>query len=85
MTAHENSRRHPRTTPSEAEGESGDREARRQADEGVVRRPDGGDGGDGGDGEADAGGHEAKRQRPGIGREEQDRPHGAKPSAGRTR
>lgn len=78
MTAHENSRRHPRTTPSEAEGESGDREARRQADEAVVRRPDGGDG------EADAGGHEAKRQRPGIGREEQDRPHRPKPSVGRT-
>ncbi|MFF3215796.1 hypothetical protein ACFYYB_34890 [Streptomyces sp. NPDC002886] len=73
MTAHENSRSHPRTTPSEAEGESGDREARRQADEAVVRRPSGGDG------EADANGHEAKRQRPGIGREEQDSPHGSKP------
>ncbi|MFD6886754.1 hypothetical protein [Streptomyces sp. NPDC059957] len=82
MTAHESSRSHPRTTPSEAEGESGDREARRQADEAVVGRPDGGDGGDG---EADAGGHGAKRQRPGIGREEQDRPHGPKLSAGRTR
>lgn len=77
MTAHENPRHHPRTTPSEAEGESGDREARRQADEAVVRRPDGGGG------EADADGHEAKRQRPGIGREEQARPHGPKPSAGR--
>lgn len=79
MTAHESSRSHPRTTPSEAEGESADREARRQADEAVVRRPDGGDG------EADAGGHGAKRQRPGLGREEQDSPHGPKPSAGRTR
>ncbi|MER5763920.1 hypothetical protein [Streptomyces sp. NPDC002082] len=70
MTAHENSRHHPRTTPSEAEGESGDREARRQADEAVVRRPGGAEG------EAGGGGHEAKRQRPGVGREEQDRPHG---------
>ncbi|MCX5610078.1 MULTISPECIES: hypothetical protein [unclassified Streptomyces] len=66
MTAHEKSRRHPRTTPSEAVGESGDREARQQADDAVVRRS--------GDGEADAGGHAAKRQRPGIGREEQARP-----------
>ncbi|CAM5279275.1 hypothetical protein SAVIM338S_00111 [Streptomyces avidinii] len=70
MTAHEDSQSHPRTTPSEAEGESGDREARRQADEAVVRP-------DGDDGEADAGGHGAKRQRPGVGREEQDRPHGS--------
>ncbi|MFF1414560.1 hypothetical protein ACFVX6_33090 [Streptomyces sp. NPDC058289] len=79
MTTDENSRRHPRTTPSEAEGESGDREARRQADEAVVRRPVGGDDA------ADAGGHEAKRKRPGIGREEQDRPHDPKPSADRDR
>ncbi|MFI5762413.1 MULTISPECIES: hypothetical protein [unclassified Streptomyces] len=78
MTAHEHSRRHARTTPSEAEGESGDREARRQADEAVVPRPEGGDG------EADAAGHESKQQSPGIGREEQDRPHDPKPSAGRT-
>ncbi|MFE4257912.1 hypothetical protein [Streptomyces sp. NPDC056883] len=66
MTAHENSRHHPRTTPSEADGEAGDREARRQADEAVVRRPDGGEA------EADGGGHEAKRQRPGIGRIERE-------------
>lgn len=76
MTAHENPRRHPRTTPSEAQGESGDREARRQADEAVVRRSDAGGG------EADADGHEAKQQRAGIGREEQDRPYGPEPSAG---
>ncbi|WP_411104088.1 hypothetical protein [Streptomyces sp. cmx-4-9] len=55
-----------RTTPSDAEGESGDREARKQADEAVVRNP--------AEGDADAGGHSAKSQRPGIGREEQDRP-----------
>ncbi|MGR4878152.1 hypothetical protein ACIPUC_01785 [Streptomyces sp. LARHCF249] len=74
MTAHEKSRGHPRTTPSEAVGESGDREARQQADDAVVRRSGGGD--------ADAGGHAAKRRRPGIGREEQARPDpdGPRPS-----
>ncbi len=74
MTAHEKSRRHPRTTPSEAVGESGDREARQQADEAVVRGSDGDD--------TDAGGHAAKRSRPGIGREEQARPDpgGSRPS-----
>ncbi|MEU9254350.1 hypothetical protein AB0D66_21130 [Streptomyces sp. NPDC048270] len=76
MTAHDKSRRHPRTTPSEAVGESGDREARQQADEAVVPRS--------GADEADAGGHEAKRSRPGIGREEQARPDpdGSRPSGG---
>ncbi|OEJ35018.1 hypothetical protein [Streptomyces subrutilus] len=76
MTAHEKNRRHPRTTPSEAVGESGDREARQQADDAVVR-------GSGAD-DADAGGHEAKRSRPGIGREEQVEPDpdGKRPSGG---
>ncbi|MER5811690.1 hypothetical protein ABT143_26485 [Streptomyces sp. NPDC002033] len=68
MTEHEKSRNHPRTTPSQAEGESGDREARQQADDAVV--------GGSGDGDADAGGHRAKRQRPGVGREEQAEPDG---------
>ncbi|WP_328296563.1 hypothetical protein OG389_01300 [Streptomyces sp. NBC_00435] len=76
MTDHEKSRRHPRTTPSGAEGESGDREARQQADDAVVR----GSGAGAGGGDADAGGHEAKRQRPGIGREEQARPDGPRSS-----
>ncbi|WP_327732831.1 hypothetical protein OG749_02125 [Streptomyces nojiriensis] len=39
MTDHEESRQHARrTTPSEAVGESGDREARQQADDAVVQR-----------------------------------------------
>ncbi|KOU23347.1 hypothetical protein ADK52_17825 [Streptomyces sp. WM6372] len=63
MADHEKSGRHPRTTPSEAVGESGDREARRQADDAVVRGRT--------EDDADAGGHRAKRHRPGIGREEQ--------------
>ncbi|GHI83269.1 hypothetical protein ACWGF3_17295 [Streptomyces xanthophaeus] len=79
MTDQEKSRRRPRTTPSEAVGESGDREARQQADEAVSRRS--GEGGDPGKGEArggaDAHGHAAKRQSPGIGREEQARPDDA--------
>ncbi|WP_267002341.1 hypothetical protein [Streptomyces sp. NBC_00354] len=74
MTAHEKPRGRPRTTPSEAVGESGDREAREQADDAVLRRS--------GRGDADAGGHVAKRQRPGIGREEQARPDGPRPSGG---
>ncbi|MFJ3519646.1 hypothetical protein [Streptomyces sp. NPDC090131] len=57
-----------RTTPSEAVGESGDREARQQADDAVVQRA----------GTAEdvtgAGGHRAKRHCPGIGREEQVHP-----------
>lgn len=69
MTDHEASRRHARTTPSEAVGESGDREARQQADDAVVQRSGAAEGG------ADAGGHRAKRQRPGMGREEQIQPH----------
>ncbi|MFD7262368.1 hypothetical protein [Streptomyces sp. NPDC059874] len=68
MADHEKSRRHPRTTPSEAGGESGDREARRRADDAVVRRSPPAES------DADAGGHRAKRQRPGIGREEQIHP-----------
>ncbi|MFF4104482.1 hypothetical protein [Streptomyces sp. NPDC001903] len=66
MADNERSGRRPRTTPAEAAGESGDREARRQADDAVVRgRPQE---------DADAGGHRAKRHRPGIGREEQTEP-----------
>ncbi|MEU9084054.1 hypothetical protein [Streptomyces sp. NPDC048357] len=56
------------TPPSEAIGESGDREARQAADEAVIGRT----------GDTDrrgAAGHSAKRQRPGIGREEQIRQH----------
>ncbi|MFD6229208.1 hypothetical protein ACFWFZ_20400 [Streptomyces sp. NPDC060232] len=64
-----------RTTPSQAPGESGDREARREADEAVLRGTDGGDAGE-------AGAHAAKRQQTGTGREEQVRPHppGGKPA-----
>lgn len=66
--ADQNKPRPPRTTPSEAVGESGDQEARKEADEAVVRRsPSAED-------DADAGGHSAKRQSPGLGREEQARP-----------
>ncbi|MET9604827.1 hypothetical protein ABZZ17_07130 [Streptomyces sp. NPDC006512] len=68
MTEREHEHGHPRTTPSEAVGESGDREARQEAEEAVVRRSDAGD-------TEDAGGHAAKRQRTGTGREEQTRPH----------
>ncbi|MEV6732855.1 MULTISPECIES: hypothetical protein [unclassified Streptomyces] len=74
MAGHEKARHHPRTTPSEALGESGDREARQQADDAVVRRSGRGEG----EGEADAGGHRAKRHRPGIGREEQIHPDDAR-------
>ncbi|MFD3337486.1 hypothetical protein ACFWV1_33395 [Streptomyces sp. NPDC058700] len=57
----------PRTTPSGAEGESGDAEARRQAEEATR---------DQGDSSAeDAHGSTAKRQSPGIGREEQREQH----------
>ncbi|WP_405785856.1 hypothetical protein [Streptomyces sp. NBC_01367] len=69
MTDQEKSRRHARrTTPSEAVGESGDREARQQADDAVVQRSGAAED------DADAGGHHAKRHRPGIGREEQIHP-----------
>ncbi|MFF1512313.1 hypothetical protein [Streptomyces sp. NPDC058326] len=57
----------PRTTPSGAEGESGDAEARRQAEEAVRGGPDRDD--------EEAHGSTAKRQAPGVGREEQRRPH----------
>ncbi|MGY3340229.1 hypothetical protein ACVW0K_006328 [Streptomyces filamentosus] len=75
----------PRTTPADAEGESGDEEARREADEAVSSRglPGGGRGtgerrGPAGREATDrqgAGGHAAKHQRPGVGREEQTRGH----------
>ncbi|MCY0943107.1 MULTISPECIES: hypothetical protein [Streptomyces] len=68
MADHEKAPRHPRTTPSEAVGESGDREAREQADDAVVRRSPTSEG------DEDAGGSSAKRQGPGVGREEQARP-----------
>ncbi|MEU4353008.1 hypothetical protein [Streptomyces virginiae] len=71
MTRHGKNQGRERTTPSQAPGESGDREARREADEAVLSGSDGG-----ADGEADA--HAAKRQRPGTGREEQVRPHPAR-------
>ncbi|THA86696.1 hypothetical protein [Streptomyces sp. A0592] len=66
MTRHGQSHGRRPTTPSQAPGESGDREARREADE-AVRRGGGGD-------DREAGAHTAKRQRPGTGREEQVRP-----------
>ncbi|MFD9369210.1 hypothetical protein ACFWA6_16130 [Streptomyces sp. NPDC060020] len=56
------------TPPSEAVGESGDREAREAAEEAVVGRT-------GESGRRGAAGHSAKRQSPGIGREEQIRQH----------
>ncbi|MER7950541.1 hypothetical protein ABTY59_24450 [Streptomyces sp. NPDC096079] len=62
-------RRHRRaapTTPAHAEGESGDKEAREEAEAAVTRRA----------GDTDlpgAGGHRDKRERPGVGREEQTR------------
>ncbi|MFJ5708618.1 hypothetical protein [Streptomyces sp. NPDC093105] len=75
----------PRTTPADAEGESGDEEARREADEAVSsrglsggRRETGGHQGTAGRDTTDrkgAGGHAAKHQRPGVGREEQTRGH----------
>ncbi|MGW7440691.1 hypothetical protein [Streptomyces sp. NPDC054849] len=54
------------TPPSEAVGESGDREARQAADDAVIGRA-------GDTGRGDPAGHSAKRQQPGIGREEQVR------------
>ncbi|MFF9049969.1 hypothetical protein ACF09Z_02265 [Streptomyces erythrochromogenes] len=68
MTRHGQNHGGRPTTPSQAPGESGDREARREADEAVR-------GGAGGGDDRDAGDHAAKRQRPGTGREEQVRPH----------
>ncbi|AJF68473.1 hypothetical protein [Streptomyces vietnamensis] len=75
----------PRTTPAEAEGESGDEEARREADEAVSSRGlpggrretgerQGATGREATDPEG-AGGHTDKHQRPGVGREEQTRGH----------
>ncbi|MFF0273195.1 hypothetical protein [Streptomyces sp. NPDC004330] len=64
MNAHERSSHPSRTTPSEAEGESGDEEARKKARDAVKGRA--------GDTDREgADGHRAKSQRPGIGREEQ--------------
>ncbi|MFE5973182.1 hypothetical protein ACFQ64_13600 [Streptomyces sp. NPDC056460] len=59
-------RRTAPTTPADAEGESGDKEARETAEAAVTRRAGDSD-------RAGADGHRAKRQRPGIGREEQTR------------
>ncbi|MFJ7126102.1 hypothetical protein [Streptomyces sp. NPDC098101] len=77
MTRHERRRTlpadgPPRTTPSEAVGESGDVEARREAEK-ATRDRRGGAG--------DEGGMTAKRQSPGLGREEQRRPHGRRGEA----
>ncbi|WP_435972644.1 hypothetical protein [Streptomyces sp. Qhu_M48] len=67
----ENERRYDRparTTPAHAEGESGDRKAREEAEEAVTSRA--------GDTDREgAAGHRAKRQRPGVGREEQTSEH----------
>ncbi|MEU3401242.1 hypothetical protein AB0H40_31795 [Streptomyces filamentosus] len=75
----------PHTTPAGAPGESGDEEARREADEAVSSR--GLPSGRGGSGEQrgtagreatdreGAGGHADKQQRPGVGREEQTGGH----------
>lgn len=68
MSKQEPRRRRPPTPPSEAVGEAGDQEARRAADEAVTGRV-------GETAPGDSGGHTAKRQRPGTGREEQVRPH----------
>ncbi|MEU3610013.1 hypothetical protein AB0E83_31930 [Streptomyces sp. NPDC035033] len=70
----------PRTTPAQAVGESGDEEARREADAAVVSGgPSGGrrEAGErsGATDREGAGGHAAKNQRPGVGREEQTREH----------
>ncbi|MFE5735031.1 hypothetical protein ACFQ7A_29485 [Streptomyces sp. NPDC056528] len=78
MSHHERRRTLPadaplRTTPSEAVGESGDVEARREAEKATRGRPDGA--------ADDEGGMSAKRQSPGLGREEQRRPHGRRGEA----
>ncbi|MFJ5830763.1 hypothetical protein [Streptomyces sp. NPDC093089] len=71
----------PRTTPADAVGESGDEEARREAGEAVSsggRREAGERRGTSGRETTDrqgAGGHAAKNQSPGVGREEQTRGH----------
>ncbi|MFF4169362.1 hypothetical protein [Streptomyces sp. NPDC001744] len=63
----------PRTAPRESVGESGDVEARREAEASRERRGGGAD---------DEGGTTAKRRAPGLGREEQRRPHGRRGEAG---
>ncbi|MCJ1675989.1 hypothetical protein MTF65_01145 [Streptomyces sp. APSN-46.1] len=70
MSKQQQPRHRAPTPPSEAVGESGDREARQAADEAVIGRT-----GDSRSGRRDAAGHSAKRQRAGIGREEQIRQH----------
>ncbi|MFB7353097.1 hypothetical protein [Streptomyces gardneri] len=75
----------PRTTPADAVGESGDEAARREADEAVSSGEPSGGGREGGERRGTAGreatdregagGHAAKNQRPGVGREEQTREH----------
>ncbi|MEV6246406.1 hypothetical protein AB0M38_09400 [Streptomyces sp. NPDC051742] len=57
----------PRTTPSHAEGESGDTEARRQAEEATLDRSKAA--------MEDEDGSTAKRQGSGLGREEQRKPY----------
>lgn len=66
MSKHKQPRHRAPTPPSQAVGESGDREARQAADEAVIGRT-------GETGRRGAEGHSAKRQRPGLGREEQIR------------
>ncbi|MFE6834831.1 hypothetical protein ACFVFI_08310 [Streptomyces sp. NPDC057705] len=68
MSRPEQPRHRAPTPPSEAVGESGDREARQEADEAVTGRTEDAGG-------RHAAGRSAKRQRPGIGREEQIRQH----------
>ncbi|WP_318210404.1 hypothetical protein [Streptomyces sp. SJL17-1] len=69
MKEHERRRRAARTTPADAEGESGDREARQTAEEAVKGRA--------GDTDLEgADGHHDKRSRPGVGREEQTEKRG---------
>ncbi|MFC9583547.1 hypothetical protein ACFVJ8_12065 [Streptomyces yangpuensis] len=76
MTQHGQAHGRRPTTPSRAPGESGDQEARQEADRAVLRDAGGGD-------DEGAGAHAAKRQRPGTGREEQvrpDPPQGGRPA-----
>ncbi|MGW5851031.1 hypothetical protein ACWFQ8_24315 [Streptomyces sp. NPDC055254] len=65
MADQDETRSHPRTTPSEAEGESGDREAREQAEDAVVGRS-----GTTEDEDQDAEGDSAERGGSGSGHEE---------------
>ncbi|MGW0469241.1 hypothetical protein ACWDX6_28890 [Streptomyces sp. NPDC003027] len=84
MTENRRDEHRPRTTPSDAVGESGDQEARRAADEAVVDDEAGTRGAESAPGTESAQGaedprgeqgHEAKLERPGLGREEQSRPY----------